>query len=106
MARSEVRRGDIWLVDLGLAQKVRPAVLLSVAYLDHERALITYVPRTTTLRQTRFEVEHRAGGFDPGAFDAQSIGTMPFAKLVRRISALDVQTLTKVEDAVRAWLAL
>lgn len=47
MARFEVNRGDIWLVDLGLAQKMRPAVLLSVAYLDHERALITYVPRTT-----------------------------------------------------------
>lgn len=58
MARPEVRRGDIWLVDLGLAQKTRPAVILSVACLDHERALITYVPRTTSLRQTRFEVAH------------------------------------------------
>src|ERR1700753_3737516 len=106
MARPEVRRGDIWLVDLGLAQKVRPAVVLSVAYLDHERALITYVPRTTALRQTRFEVMHRAPGFDPGAFDAQSIGTIPVVKLVRRINAWDATTFTKVEDAVRAWLAL
>ena len=80
MARAEVKRGDIWLVDLGLAQKVRPAVILSVAYLDHERALVTYVPRTTSVRQTRFEVEHRALGFDPGSFDAQSIGTMPTEK--------------------------
>jgi mRNA interferase MazF len=106
MARTEVKRGDIWLVDLGLAQKVRPAVILSVAYLDHERALITYVPRTTSLRSTRFEVEHQAAGFAPGGFDAQSIGTMPAAKLVRRISALDAPTLAKVENAVRAWLAL
>jgi mRNA interferase MazF len=106
MARSEVTRGDIWLLDLGLAQKVRPAVVLSVAYLDHERALITYVPRTTALRQTRFEVAHRAMGFDPGAFDAQSMGTVPMAKLLRRISALDSSTLAKVEDAVRLWLAL
>lgn len=106
MAGPEVKRGDVWLVDLGLAQKVRPAVILSVAYLDHERALITYVPRTTSLRQSRFEVEHRATGFAPGAFDAQSIGTMPVVKLVRRITMLDVDTLAKVEDAVRAWLAL
>ena len=106
MARPGVKRGDIWLVDLGLAQKIRPAVILSVAYLEDERALITYVPRTTSLRATRFEVEHRSGGFDPGAFDAQSIGTMPAAKLVRRISALDTLTLAKVEDAVRAWLGL
>ncbi len=106
MARTEIARGDIWLVDLGLAQKIRPAVILSVAYLDHERALITYVPRTTSLRATRFEVSHQAKGFDPGAFDAQSIGTMPAVKLVRRMAALDAATLDKVEDAVRRWLDL
>ena len=106
MARAEVTRGEIWLVDLGMAQKVRPAVVLSVAFLDHERALITYVPRTTSLRQTRFEVEHEARGFDPGAFDAQSIGSMPPARFIRRIGVVDANTLTRVEDAVRAWLAL
>ena len=106
MARPEVKRGDIWLVDLGLAQKIRPAVILSVSYLDHERALITYVPRTTSLRDTRFEVVHKAHGFDPGAFDAQSIGTMPAAKLMRRIAALDAITFAKVENSVRDWLAL
>lgn len=106
MARPEIIRGDIWLIDLGLAQKVRPALILSVAFLDHERALVTYVPRTTTLRRTRFEITHEAKGFDPGVFDAQSIGTMPAAKLVRRIAAIDRETLGKVEAAVRAWLAL
>ena len=106
MARPEVKRGDIWLVDLGLAQKVRPVVVLSVSYLDHERALITYVPRTTSQRNTRFEVAHQAPGFDPGAFDAQSIGTIPAAKLIRRIAVLNTKTLASVEDAVCLWLAL
>jgi len=106
MARGKVKRGEVWLVDLGMAQKVRPAVILSVAYLDHERALITYVPRTTSLRKTRFEVAHEARGFDPGAFDAQSIGTMPAAKLVRHIATLDAGTLAQVGNAVRSWLAL
>ena len=106
MARAEIKRGDIWLVDLGLAQKIRPALILSVAYLDDERALVTYVPRTTSLRGTRFEVTHHGPGFDPGAFDAQSIGTMPVVKLVRLIATLDARTLGKVEDAVRRWLAL
>ena len=106
MARPEVKHGDIWLVDLGLAQKIRPAVILSVPYLDHERALITYVPRTTSLRGTRFEVPHEARGFDPGAFDAQSMGTMPAVKLVRYIATLDPTTLAKVEKSVRSWLNL
>ena len=106
MARAELTRGEIWLVDLGMAQKVRPAVVLSVAYLDHERALVTYVPRTTSLRQTRFEVAHEARGFDPGAFDAQSIGSMPPTRFIRRIAMLDANILARVEDAVRAWLEL
>lgn len=106
MARPEVKRGDIWLIDLGMVQKVRPAVILSVAFLDHERALLTYVPRTTSVRHTRFEVTHQARGFDSGAFDAQSIGTIPVVKLIRQIASLDAQNLSRVEDAVRAWLAL
>jgi mRNA interferase MazF len=65
-----VHRGEIWIVDLGMAAKPRPAVILSIAPLDHERALITYVPRTTSLRGTRFEVAHQARGFEPGGFDA------------------------------------
>ena len=80
--------------------------MLSVAYLDHERALVSYVPRTTSLRQTRFEVRHEARGFDKGAFDAQIIGSMPPARFIRRIAVVDANTLARVEDAVRAWLAL
>jgi len=89
-----------------MAQKIRPCVVLSVEYLEHERALVTYVPRTTAIRNTRFEVPHRSRGFKPGAFDAQSIGTMPSAKLVRRIATLDGGILAQVEETVRSWLAL
>ena len=106
MARAEVIRGDIWLVDLGMIQKVRPAVVLSVQYEDHERALVTYVPRTTSLRDSRFEVIHEGRGFLPGAFDAQSIGTVPSVKLVRRIAQLDARVMAQVEDSVRRWLSL
>ena len=52
-------RGEIWLVDLGMAQKARPGLILSVAFLDQERAVVTYVPRTTSARATRFEVHTR-----------------------------------------------
>ena len=71
------RRGDIRLVDLGLAQKTRPVLILSVDFLDHERAVVTYVPRTTSRRGTRFEVPHQARGFEAGGFDAQGLGTVP-----------------------------
>jgi len=100
------RRGDLWLVDLGMVQKTRPVLILSVDFLDHERAVVTYVPRTTSKRGTRFEVPHQAKGFDAGAFDAQGIGSIPTVKLVRQLGTADATTLRGVEDAVKAWLAL
>ncbi len=81
------RRGEIWLVDLGMVQKTRPAVILSVAFLEHERAVVTYVPRTTLHRGTRFEVPHQARGFEPGVFDAQGLGGVPITKLIRNLAA-------------------
>lgn len=48
-------RGEVWLVDLGMAAKVRPALVLSVPADDTDRALATLVPHTTSPRQSRFE---------------------------------------------------
>ena len=68
------QRGEIWLIDLGMVAKPRPALVLSVAYFDSERAVVSYVPRTTSLRGTRFEVAHVGRGPETGAFDAQGLG--------------------------------
>jgi mRNA interferase MazF len=104
MARAQ--RGEIWQIDLGLTQKTRPCLILSVAFLDHERAVVTYVPRTTHLRQTRFEVSHSARGFEPGAFDVQGVGSIPEVKLERRVGTAEVPVLQRVEAALKVWLSL
>jgi mRNA interferase MazF len=44
------QRGEVWLVDLGLAAKVRPAVVMSIPATDVDRALVTIVPNTTRPR--------------------------------------------------------
>jgi hypothetical protein len=44
---SAPRRGEVWLVDLGMAAKVRPALVISVPAADTDRALVTLVPHTT-----------------------------------------------------------
>jgi len=67
--------------------------------------VVTYVPRTTTLRQTRFEVRHQMRGFDPGAFDAQGIGSIPVVKLERRLGLIEDGVVKQVEAAVKLWLA-
>jgi mRNA interferase MazF len=102
----QARRGEIWLVDLGLAQKIRPGLVLSIGYGDNERAIVTYVPRTTSVRGTRFEVPHEAKGFEKGAFDVQGIGSIPSIKLVRCLGSIDTMQLSKVECAIQVWLGL
>ena len=60
------RRGEVWLVDLGLAQKVRPALILSTAYSDADRALITVISHTTKIRGSKFELPVSAPFLKPG----------------------------------------
>ena len=104
---SRAQRGEIWLVDLGMVAKTRPVLVLSVAYNDQERALVTYVPRTTSVREgARFEVAHVGRGFDAGVFDAQGVATVPAVQFVRRIGVIDGPTLARVEAAVKSWLGL
>ncbi len=98
---NRAQRGEIWLVDLGMVAKTRPVLILSVAYDDHERAIVTFVPRTLSVRGTRFEVPHAARGLDAGAFDAQGIAGAPAVQLIRRLGAIDNPTLVQIETAVR-----
>jgi len=102
----KANRGELWINDLGLAQKTRPCLILSTSFLDHERAVVTYVPRTTSIRHTRFEVPHQMRGLDPGAFDAQGIGTIPVVKLERCLGVANATLVQQVEAAVKLWLAL
>ncbi len=99
-------RGEIWMVDLGLAAKPRSALILSVPFEDKERAVVTYVARTTQQRGGRFEVAHAAPHFMPGVFDAQNLGTVPVVKLTRRLTVLPAGKLAEVERAVQHWLGL
>jgi hypothetical protein len=62
------KRGEIWVADLGLAAKVRPVLILSVAYEGQERVIVSYVIRTTSLRGTQYEVRHETRGMPNGAF--------------------------------------
>lgn len=99
-------RGEIWLVDLGYAAKVRPCLVLSIPAHDEDRALATLVPYTTSTRASRFEVAFRVPFLREGAFDAQNLVTIPHAKLIRKLGTPQRGQLTSVKDAVRFWLGL
>ena len=99
-------RGEIWLADLGMVGKVRPVLIINVDSADTDRDMVCIVPRTTTIRGTRFEASHQGRGFEPGVFDAQGVLSVPGVRCLRRIGVVDGQTLARVEDALRSWLGL
>jgi mRNA interferase MazF len=103
---SAPERGEVWLVDLGMAAKVRPCLVLSIPVLDTERALATSVAHTTTQRGTRFEVAVKVSFLRAGVFDAQNVITVPHAKYIRKLGKLDTPNLQAVERAVRLWLGV
>ena len=102
---NEPRRGEVWMVDLGMAAKVRPCLVISIGAADQDRALATLV-HTTSARNSRFEVNVKVGFLRDGVFDAQSLVTIPHAKLVRKIGTLQITQLAQVEVAVAKWLGL
>lgn len=99
-------RGEVWLVDLGIAAKIRPGLVLSVEPELRDRALVCLVPHTTSVRGSRFEVSIDAKFLKSGAFDAQNLVTVPPVKLVRKLGKLSDEDLELVENAVRQWLGL
>lgn len=99
-------RGEVWLVDLGWAAKVRPCLVFSVPLEDEDRALVTLVPHTTSAYGSRFEVDVQARFLKSGVFDAQNLITIPRAKLIRKLGDLTSAQLAAVEEVVRRWVGL
>ena len=99
-------RGEVRLVDLGMAAKVRPCLVISIPARDQDRALVTVVPHSTSIRGSRFEVVTKVRFLRPGVFDAQNLITIPEAKLLRKLGILMPPQLLAIEDVVRRWLKL
>ena len=100
------RRGEVWLVDLGMAQKTRPALILNVPHGDSDRVIVTVVSHTTSLRGSPFEIAVAVPFLREGAFAVQSLTTIPAKHALRRLGSLTPAQLAPVEQGVRAWLGL
>lgn len=100
------RRGEVWLVDLGLAAKIRPCLVLGAPNADEDRSLVTVVPHTTSLRGTRYEVSVSVRFLRAGAFDAQGIVTLPTVRLMKHLGTLSAEQLHTVVRGVCLWLGI
>ena len=100
------RQGEVWMVDLRLAARVRPCILLTEFPTDDELALVTIVTHTTTLKGTRWELDIPKPFLQPGAFSFQQIYTVPLAKLERKLGDLTPSEYEQVLDLLALRLGL
>jgi mRNA interferase MazF len=99
-------RGEVWQVDFGLTQKVRPALVISIPYADTDRALIGVVPHTTALRGSQFEVAVPTRWLSNGAFLVQGMQAVPPKYFLRPLGKLTLEQMQLVEKMILRWLAL
>jgi mRNA interferase MazF len=94
--------GEIWLVDLGLAAKTRPVIVVSRFDPDRPRALTVYVPITTQGRGSGYEVDlPRLPYLQMGSVaNIQGIGSAPDARFERRLGELPIETLVELRHAL------
>jgi mRNA interferase MazF len=97
-------RGDVWLFDPGMAEKVRPALVISVAFGDADRALVTIIPHTTSPRGSQFEVPVSVPFLKAGAFVVQGVSTYPHVRAIRKLGVLKPDQFRLVFAGVLQWL--
>ena len=90
-------------MDFGITQKVRPALVISVPYVDEDRALIGVIPHFTSLHGSRFEVAVPTHFLREGAFLVQGIQALPPRYFLRRLGTLTPEQVQRVEQVLLFW---
>ena len=94
----------MWLFDLGMAGKIRPALVVSVGYGDLDRALIAILPHTTSLRGSQYEVTVNVPFLNAGAFLVQNVATYPNVRAIRKLGTPKPDRFDLVFAGLLRWL--
>ena len=70
-----VNPGEVWMIDFGLAAKVRPALLLTGTPADDELDIVTVLLHTTAWRGSHWQLPIPKPFLKPGAFHLQQVQT-------------------------------
>jgi mRNA interferase MazF len=115
MASTEPRRGEVWLVSFGVARrgepgKHRPAIVISADQLGVSTVadLIVVVPLSSSSAPSalRPEVTDIEGVDRPSRAICRAIRGVARARLLRRLSVLEPDTLAEIERALGLILDL
>jgi mRNA interferase MazF len=102
------RHGEVWLVDMGMAAKTRPAVVLLADNLNVPRSLIIHIPITRQNRGSELEVPLGHLSFlDPESVaNTQGIGALPSIRFEKRLGILPATELKAVKTSLVKACAL
>ncbi|HXR08071.1 MAG TPA: type II toxin-antitoxin system PemK/MazF family toxin [Candidatus Acidoferrum sp.] len=102
------RHGEVWLVDMGMAAKTRPAVVLLADNLNAPRSLIIHIPITRQNLGSELEVPLGHLTFlDPESVaNAQGIGALPSVRFEKRLGVLPAKELEAIKTALVKACAL
>jgi mRNA interferase MazF len=96
-----VNLGEVWMIDFGMAAKVRPALLLTGEPAADELDLVTVLLHTTALRGNRWKLNIPKPFLKVGAFHLQQVQTISTVKLERRLGVLTAEEMERVRSALR-----
>jgi mRNA interferase MazF len=100
--------GEVYLVDLGIAGKVRPAVIVSREDANSPRALAVAVPLTSENRGSKYEVRMPAVPWlrVQSYANVQGINSVEHHELLVKKGKFDPAVLNQIRDAIRWALEL
>lgn len=100
--------GEIYLVDLGVVAKVRPAVVVSRHDPDSPRALSILVPLTTKNRGSAYEVSIGKPRFlnQESWANIQGLMSVGHERLIRLLGTASPAQLSQIKHALRHALDL
>ena len=101
-----IKIGEIWMIDFGMAAKVRPALLLTGEASPEELDLVTVLLHTTSVRGNRWELNIIKPFLKPGVFHLQQIQTISTVKLQRRLGILTPGEMDRVREALQHRLGI
>lgn len=101
------RPGEVWMIDLGMAAKVRPCLVLTGRPKDNDLDVFTIIAHTTAIRGSHWEIPIEKPFLDSdGAFDVQRIATVASTSLERKLGILSVPELDLVLDRLAERLGI
>lgn len=102
------KRGDIVLVDLGYAAKVRPAVVVSIPNADSQRNMSVVAPITTEIRGGQCEVAFPKPRWlaEESVVNLIAIVGVDNAKIGRTLGQLPAEKMRDVEDGLARMLKI